>query len=101
MLPRQYVGVNKMKPTKENRSLKYIKVAKSDEFAAQDLRNVTRVEPDILEYVRKQMHRVTVTCEVIGAAILFEEEMYREMSLIEEQLMREGAEQEEAIGVGW
>lgn len=90
-----------MEPTENRRSLKYIKVGKSDELLT--LReNVTRVEHDISNYVRKQMHRGVVTCEVIGQATLFQEEMHQEMSIIEEQLMSEaGFEEQEAFRVRW
>ena len=94
-----------MRPSKEKRSLKYIKPVGIDELTDQpnlEGANVTRVEHEILEYVRKQMHRATATCEVIGAAILFQEEMFKEMAIIEEQLMSEaGFEEEEAFGSGW
>ena len=92
-----------MEPTNIERNRKYIKAMENDESVVRDLRNVTRVEPDILEYVRKQMHRATANCEVIGAATLFQEEMFREMSIIEEQLMSEnlGFEEEEGFGVRW
>ena len=90
-----------MRATKENRNSVYKKVGKSDELPT--LRgNVTRVEHNIIEYVRKQMHKATATCEVVGAAILFQEEMHKEMSIIEEQLMSEaGFEEEEAFGSRW
>ena len=48
------------------------------------------------------MHRATANCEVIGAAILFQNEMHKEMSIIEEQLMSDaGFEEEEGFGVRW
>ena len=92
-------------PSIESRNQKYIKPGGIDELTDQpNLKgaNVTRVEQDILEYVRKQMHRATATCEVIGQAALFQEEMNKEMSIIDEQLMSEaGFEEEEAFGVKW
>ena len=97
-------GENKMESTIESRNSKYIKVVESDASANQpNLKgaNVTRVEPNILEYVRKQMHRATANCEVIGQATLFQLEMDREMSIIEEQLAREAGFEEEAFGVRW
>ena len=94
-----------MRPSKKKRSLKYIKPVGIDELTDQpnlEGANVTRVEHEILEYVRKQMHRATATCEVIGAAILFQNEMHKEMSIIEEQIMSEkGFEEEEAFGSRW
>ena len=88
-----------MQATIEGRNLVYKKVGKSDELPT--LReNVTRVEPDILEYVRKQMHRATATGEVIGQAILFQEEMDREMRIIEAELTSEIGE-EEAFRSRW
>ena len=64
--------------------------------------NAANVDRGLLEYVRRQMHRATVTCEVIGAAVLFQEEMSTEMTIIEEHLMREeGFEQEEAVRSRW
>jgi hypothetical protein len=89
-----------MAPSKENRSLKYKKVVESSEATTTFRPNATRVEPDILEYVRKQMHRGAVTGEVIGQAILFQEEMDREMRIIEAELMSEQSE-EEAFGSRW
>ncbi len=94
-------GGKQMRPSKENRILKYKKVSEFGESGTLS-RNAANVEPDILDYVRKQMHRATATCEVIGAAILFQEEMHREMSIIEEQLMNKaGFEEEEGFGVRW
>ncbi|MGB7532989.1 MAG: hypothetical protein WA977_08475 [Halobacteriota archaeon] len=54
-----------------------IKVAESDESAAQDLQNVTEIDGGILEYVRKQMHCRTITQEVRRQAALFQNEMDR------------------------
>ena len=94
-----------MRPSKKKRSLKYIKPVGIDELTDQpnlEGANVTRVEHEILEYVRKQMHRATATCEVVGAAILFQNEMHKEMSIIEEQLMSDaGFEEEEGFGSRW
>ena len=90
-------------PLIEGRNRKYIKPVGIDELIDQpnfEGANVTRVEPDILEYVRKQMHRATVTCEVVGQAILFQEEMDREMRIIEAELTSKTGEEalEEARG---
>jgi hypothetical protein len=92
-----------MTPSKENRNLKYIKPVGIDELTDQpnlEGANVTRVEHEILEYVRKQMHRATATGEVIGQAILFQEEMDREMRIIEAELTSEIGE-EEAFRSRW
>lgn len=95
------VGVNNMEPTKENRNLEHIKVAEIGESVTLR-RNAARVEPDLLEYVKRQMRRETATCEVIGQAILFQEEMHTEMSIIEEHLLSKGGfEQEEAFWSRW
>ena len=88
-----------MRPSKENKNRKYIKVVENAE--SMTLRtNGANVQPDILEYVRKSMSRGAVTGEVIGQAILFQEEMHREMSIIEAELMSKTGE-EEAFGVKW
>ena len=55
-----------------------IKVAESDESAAQDLQNVTEIDGGILEYVRERMHCKTVTQEVRHQATAFEREMNRQ-----------------------
>ena len=90
-----------MTPSKENRNLVHKKVSEFGESGTLS-RNAANVEPDVLEYVRKQMHRATANCEVIGQAALFQEEMHREMSIIEEQLMSEaGFGEEEAFGSRW
>ena len=98
-------GITKMEQSSiEGRKVVHKKAVVSDETTMPQvgLRNVTRVESNILEYVRKQMHRATATCEVIGAAVLFQEEMNTEMTIIEEHLMREeGFEQEEAVRSRW
>jgi len=87
-------------PTIEGRNLEYKKVVPFGEGTI--LRtNAADVEPDTLEYVRKQMNRGTVTGEVIGQAILFQEEMNREMSIIEEKMASEAGFEEEAFGVRW
>ena len=88
-----------MRPSKENKNRKYIKVS---EFGKSGTlrRNAANVEPDILEYVRKQMDRGAITGEVIGQAILFQEEMDREMSIIEAELTSKTGE-EEAFGSRW
>ena len=54
-----------------------IKVAESDESAAQYLQNVTEIDGGILEYVRERMHCRTVTREVRRQAAAFEREMDR------------------------
>ena len=88
-----------MNPTIEGGSLVHKKVSEFGESGTLR-RNAVNVEPDILEYVRKQMNRGAVTGEVIGQAILFQEEMHREMSIIEEELISKTGE-EEAPGVRW
>jgi len=89
-------------PTIEGRNLHYIKVGTSSAVPTTLRQHAIRVEPDILEYVRRQMNRGAVTGEVIGQAILFQEEMHREMLTIEEQMMSEADfEEEEAFGVRW
>ena len=77
-------------PTIENRNQKHIKVSEIGE--SETLRtNATNVESGILEYVRRQMHRATATGEVIGQAIVFQEEMDKEMSIIEDEISSEEA----------
>lgn len=78
-------------PSVEGRNSKYINLFGSGAPEGQDMRNATRVEPDILEYVRRRMHRATATGEVIGQAILFQEEMDKEMSIIEDETLSEEA----------
>jgi hypothetical protein len=52
-----------------------LKVSESGEF--ETLRtNAVSVDRDLLEYVRRQMGRKEITGEMIGNAILFEEEMH-------------------------
>ena len=54
-----------------------IKVAESDESAAQDLQNVTEIDGGIVEYVRERMRCKTITAEVRRQAASFEREMSR------------------------
>jgi len=61
-------------PTNEILEEGNIKVSETGE--SETLRsNATSVDRDLLEYVRRQMGREEITGEVIGNAILFEEEM--------------------------
>ena len=86
-------------PTEYKKEVEYIKVSEFGE--SETLRsNAANVEPDILEYVRKQMDRGAITGEVIGQAILFQEEMDREMRIIEAELTSKTGE-EEAFGSRW
>ncbi len=85
-------------PTEYRKEVEYIKVSEIGESETLR-RNAADVEPDILEYVRKQMNRGAITGEVIGQAILFQEEMDREIRIIEAELSKTG--EEEAFGSRW
>ena len=86
-------------PTEYRKEAEYIKVSEIGESGTLR-RNAANVQPDILEYVRKQMDRGAITGEVIGQAILFQEEMDREIRIIEAELMSKTGE-EEAFGSRW
>ena len=66
-----------MTPTIEGRNQKYIKAAKSDEFATRDLQNVSEIDGGIVDYVRQRMGYKRATREVMRQAVSFEREMSR------------------------
>ena len=66
-----------MNPTEYSRNLHHIKVAVSDETAARDLQNVTKIDGGIVDYVRQRMGYKRVTREVVRQAVAFEKEMSR------------------------